>query len=110
VSQWLTAYERATAEVAKAASPAPAKPAPASAPKPKKLSFHEQKEWEGIEAAITAAEQAVTAREAEVASASTSGNHVVLAAACKALEEAQAVVEKLYTRWQELEAKRSSTS
>jgi ATP-binding cassette subfamily F protein uup len=109
VSQWLTAHERATAEATKPASPAPAKPAAPSAPKPKKLSFHEQKEWEGIEAAITAAEEAVTAREAEVATVSTSGNHVALAAACKALEEAQATAEKLYARWQELEAKRSGT-
>ena len=77
--------------------------------KPKKLSFREQQEWDGIEAAITAAEEAVTAREADVATASTSGNHVALAAACKALEEAQSAVEKLYLRWQELEAKRSGT-
>jgi ABC transport system ATP-binding/permease protein len=110
VAQWLTAYERATAEVTKPAAPAPTKPAPASAPKPKKLSFHEQKEWDGIEAAITAAEQAVTAREADVAAASTTGNHVALAAACTALEEAQATVEKLYARWQELEAKRTGTA
>ena len=80
-----------------------------AAAKPKKLSFHEQREWEGIEAAITVAEEAVTAREAEVTAAST-GNHVALAAACKALEEAHAAVEKLYARWQELEAKRSGTA
>ena len=34
----------------------------ASTPKPKKLCFREQKEWEGIDAAITAAEATVTAR------------------------------------------------
>ena len=49
--------------------------------------------------------EAVTAREAEVTAASTGGNHVALAAACQALEEAQSTVEKLYARWQELEAK-----
>ncbi len=106
VSQWLSAYERANAGPL-VASRAQAKPQTTSAPKPKKLSFHEQKEFDGIETAITAAEEAVTARETEVAAASTSGNHVSLATACKALEEAQSTVEKLYTRWQELEAKRS---
>jgi ATP-binding cassette subfamily F protein uup len=108
VNQWLAAFERATAEAEKPTAPAPAKPGAnsAPAPKPKKLSFHEQKEWDGIEAAISAAEAVVTTREAEVATASISGNHVALATACKALEEAQTMVEKLYARWQELEAKR----
>jgi ATP-binding cassette subfamily F protein uup len=110
VAQWLTAYERATTEQTKPTPAAPAKPAQTSAPKPKKLSFHEQKEWDGIEAAIGRAEAIVTTREADVTSASTSGNHVALAAACKALEEAQAAVEKLYARWQELDAKRTGTA
>jgi ATP-binding cassette subfamily F protein uup len=109
VSQWLAAYERATAELAKPATPAAPKPQAASAPKPKKLSFHEQKEWEGIESAITAAEEVVTARERDVETASTSGDHIALTGACKALEEAQAAVEKLYARWQELEAKRGGS-
>jgi ATP-binding cassette subfamily F protein uup len=110
VNQWLAAFERSTVEATKPAAAAATKVAPASLPKPKKLSFHEQKEWDGIEAAITTAEAAITAREAEVATASTSGNHVALATACKALEEAQTAVEKLYARWQELDAKRSGSS
>ncbi len=106
VGQWLSAYERAT----EAAKPAPAtkKAAPAT-PKPKKLSFREQQEWEGIESAILAAEEVTAAREAEVARVS-GGDHLTLATACRALEEAQASVEKLYSRWQELEAKRSGTA
>ena len=109
VGQWLAAHERAEIEAAKAAAPAPSRPAatPSSAPKPKKLSFKEQKELEGMEAAIMTAEEAVTTREADVTAASTGANHVALTAACKALEEAQAAVEKLYARWQELEAKRT---
>jgi ATP-binding cassette subfamily F protein uup len=111
VGQWLTAYELSNTELTRSQAPAAAKSAQASAaPKPKKLSFHEQKEFDGIEAAITAAEGAVTAREADVAAASTGGNHVALADACKALEVAHAAVEKLYARWQELEAKRSGTA
>jgi ATP-binding cassette subfamily F protein uup len=109
VSQWLTAYERATAEASRPAAASGTKSGPAVAAKPKKLSFREQKELDGIEAAITAAEEVVTLREADVAAASTGANHVALAAACEALEGAQGVVEKLYARWQELDAKRSGS-
>jgi ATP-binding cassette subfamily F protein uup len=102
--QWLAAYERG----AEAARPAPAAPRLAAAPpKPRKLNYREQQEWEGMEAAILAAEDAVAARQAEVDRASTAG-HIALAAACRALEEAQHEVERLYARWQELDAKRGS--
>jgi ATP-binding cassette subfamily F protein uup len=37
----------------------------------------------------------------------SAGDHTTLATACRALEEAQKEVEKLYARWQELEAKRA---
>src|SRR5262249_54878399 len=58
VGQWLAAYERAAAEETRpAAKPAaPAAPRPAPAGKARKLSYREQQEWEGMEAAITAAE------------------------------------------------------
>ena len=103
VAQWLSAFERAQQPPAKPQAPQPLA-ASRAAPKPKKLSFHEQKEYDGIEAAIAKAETVVAAREADV---SASGpNHVALTAACKALEEAQAEVERLFGRWQELEAKR----
>ena len=58
-----------------------------------------------MEAAILAAEEAVAERQAEVERAATAG-HVALADACRALEEAQHAVERLYARWQELEARR----
>lgn len=58
-----------------------------------------------MEAAINAAEQAVADRQAEVERAATAG-HAALAEACRALDEAQRAVERLYGRWQELEAKR----
>ena len=106
VGQWLTAYEARTAErsvraeeAVKAARPKQAAPAK------KKLSFKEQQEWDGMEAAITAAEEAVAARQAAVEAAATAG-HAALAAACHDLEAAQHAVEHLYARWQELEAKR----
>jgi ATP-binding cassette subfamily F protein uup len=102
VSQWLTAYERDTRKAEEPVKKAEKAPSPA---KPKKLSFKEQQEWDGMEAAITAAEQAVEARQAEVEAASTAG-HAKLTAACVALDEARAKVEALFARWEELAAKR----
>jgi ATP-binding cassette subfamily F protein uup len=105
VGQWLTAYARSPARAAKSAASPP--PRPATAPRPRKLSYREQQELEGMEAAILAAEEAVAACTADVERAATAG-HVVLADACRALEEAQRTVERLYARWQELEAKRGA--
>jgi ATP-binding cassette subfamily F protein uup len=107
VGQWLSAYEKSTAEAARAivrpAAPVAARAAPAI--KQRKLSYREQQEWEGIEAAIAASEQTVAERQQEVERAATAG-HVALAEACRTLEEAQRAVEQLYERWQELDAKR----
>ena len=104
VGQWLTAYERAEAEAVKAAAPPPVRRAAPAAPKPRKLSWNEQQELGRMEADILAAEEAVAAGQAEVERAATAG-HVALADACRALEEAQHAVERLYARWQELEAR-----
>jgi ABC transport system ATP-binding/permease protein len=107
VGQWLSAYERFTVEETRPSSKpaAPAAPRPVPAPKPRKLSYREQQEWDGMEAAITAAEQEVADRQAEVERTATVG-HAALADACRALEEAQRTVEQLYARWQELENRR----
>jgi ABC transport system ATP-binding/permease protein len=102
VSQWLAALERSQKAAEKAE--APAKQVSSPKPKAKKLNYREQQELAGMEAAILAADQAVGEREIEVQSASTAG-HVALTEACRALDEARQTVEKLYARWQELEAK-----
>jgi ATP-binding cassette subfamily F protein uup len=105
VGQWLAAYERASDEEVKPAkqtTPSP-RPARAATPRPRKLNWREQQELAGMEAAILAAEEAVRQREAEVERAATAG-HAVLADACRALELAQQEVDRLYARWQELEA------
>jgi ATP-binding cassette subfamily F protein uup len=108
VGQWLAAYERA-AEPEKPSAPAKPAPRPAPAPAPvakqRRLSYREQQELDGMEAAILAAEAALTARQAEVEKAAP-GGHAALAEACRAMEEAQKAVEALYARWEELEAKR----
>ena len=107
LDQWLAAYERATVPekpAGRASQPA-SKPA-AATPKPRKLNYREQQEFDGMEEAILVAEGMVAEREAAVEKAATAG-HAALADACRALEEARQAVERLYARWQELEAKRT---
>ena len=73
--------------------------------KAKKLNYKEQQEWEGMEAAILAAEAELAVCQTAVEESATAG-HAVLADACLAMEAAQRKVECLYARWAELEAKR----
>src|SRR5205823_5784479 len=94
VGQWLAAYERATTAAVAPPPKAPPKPAPPT-PLPKKLSWKERLEWEGMEAAIHAAEGALTARHAEVETAAAAG-HAALAEACVALDAARQAVDRLY--------------
>jgi ABC transport system ATP-binding/permease protein len=107
VNQWLTAYARAVVPVVENPKPAAAPRKVATAPKPRKLTYREQQELEGMENSILAAEETVGECQANVEKAATAG-HVALADACRALEEAQQAVERLYARWQELEAKRGT--
>jgi ABC transport system ATP-binding/permease protein len=105
VEQWLAVLERSQVEDRKP-TPRPTADRPVQTSKAKKLTFREQQEWDGMEAAITAGEQQVADCHATVEKSATAG-HAALAEACRALEEAQKNVEQLYARWQELEAKRS---
>ena len=109
ISQWLAAYEHtiALAKTPAVRSPQPEVRAAPAAPKPRKLSYREQQEWEQMEAAILTAEETLAERHAEVERATGAG-HIALADACRGLEDAQRVVERLYARWQELEAKRGA--
>ena len=104
VNQWLTSYERTNAEFLKPVATVTKVVAPTG--KTKKLSYNEQKELEQIEAKIHTSEAEVTTHHANVEAAATKG-HAALTAACQALEVAQKVVEKMYARWEELEAKRN---
>ncbi|MBX3026853.1 ABC-F family ATP-binding cassette domain-containing protein [bacterium] len=90
-------------------TPAVAKPRPAAAPKPaapKRLSWGEQREWEGMEAAILAAEESLAARHAAAHDPTIATRADELAARWQAVHEAQQEVDRLYARWAELDAKR----
>jgi len=100
-AQWQTRQEERLA--------AAGTPVTASAGKPAKkgvsFSGKERRELENMEATIAKAEAAVAAIEAEIADPAVASDGVRLTAACEKLAKAQAVVEKTYARWQELEAK-----
>ncbi|MCW8128821.1 MAG: ABC-F family ATP-binding cassette domain-containing protein [Planctomycetota bacterium] len=109
-TQWEQAQSAARAEEAKAqkaaakaaAAPAEAAPAPKKA---KRLSYNDQREWDGMEEKILAAEASVAELQKEIESPAVAADVKKLQERCQALAEAQAMVEKLYTRWQELEEK-----
>jgi ATP-binding cassette subfamily F protein uup len=75
--------------------------------RPRKLNFHEQREWERIEGAIASAERALAESQRAVERSAQAG-HEALTAACRAMEEAQREVDRLYGRWQELDTKREA--
>ena len=97
------AARAAAAPVPARVSAAPRAAAP-RARKPGKLSFKEQRELEGMEAAILAAEERKSALEAALGDPATYQKDGGAVAGLKAeLEQVTAEVERLYARWQELE-------
>jgi ABC transport system ATP-binding/permease protein len=101
---------RARARPALGAGEVEGRAAPESPRKPGKLSFKEQRELEGMEAAILAAEERKSALEATLGDPATYQKDGAAVARMRAeLEQVSADVERLYARWQELEGFRSST-
>ncbi|MFM7322061.1 MAG: ABC-F family ATP-binding cassette domain-containing protein, partial [Armatimonadota bacterium] len=73
------------------------------------LTASERKEWAGIEARIEEAEKAVTEVEARMAAPDVASDATKLASMWETdLPRAKAEVDRLYARWDELEAKRSN--
>jgi len=79
-------------------------------PRSKKLSLPEQREWDGMEERILAAEEAVTAAETAVADPVVASDATALQERLAALEAARAAVDALYVRWGELDAKRGGAA
>jgi ATP-binding cassette subfamily F protein uup len=78
--------------------------------KPKKLSFKEQQEFEGMEKRIFEAERARDACRAKVEEPVVASDHLRLQEAYDNLKEAERAVERLFARWAELEAKHQAYS
>jgi ABC transport system ATP-binding/permease protein len=89
---------------AKAAAPK-VEPVKAELSAKKKLSYMEQREYDGIEAAIHAAEEVRAAKEAESQSPDVVSDHKRIEAVYAELSAAEKEVERLYMRWSELEEK-----
>jgi ATP-binding cassette subfamily F protein uup len=70
-----------------------------------KLSYKEKKELEGMEEAIHKAEASINTLEKVVEEHNTKGDMAALQTACNQLEVAHKELDRLYHRWQELEAK-----
>jgi ATP-binding cassette subfamily F protein uup len=99
--------EAAEAEVrASAAKAAPAAVTTSPSPAKGKHSYKEQREYDGIEAAIAAAEAKAAQAEAATHDPKVHADHQQSAKAFAALAEAQGEVARLYARWEELEGKR----
>jgi ATP-binding cassette subfamily F protein uup len=108
LSQWEAAQKQGgdgptTKPAAKPSpSPEPAKKAP---PGLKRLTYMEQREWEQIEGKVTDAESALEAAQREMDDPAVLADRNKLDAVCRKVDAAQSAVQKLYARWEELEAK-----
>jgi ATP-binding cassette subfamily F protein uup len=71
----------------------------------RKLTFSEQKEYDGIEGRILEAEQAVQKYHKEMEDPAAMANRGKLTEVCEKMHGAQEEVAKLYARWEELEGK-----
>ena len=78
-------------------------PAPAG---PKRLTWKEQRELEQMEEKILQAEEALHAHQKRMEDPAVLSNHVRLREVCTEVDQAQKLVQSLYERWQELEARR----
>ncbi|HSR50146.1 MAG TPA: ABC-F family ATP-binding cassette domain-containing protein [Acidobacteriota bacterium] len=73
--------------------------------RPKKLSYHDQREWERMEQRILEAEAEVEAAREAVEDPEVASDPEELQKRYRKLEESQQRVKQLYERWSELEAK-----
>jgi ATP-binding cassette subfamily F protein uup len=106
LEQWESAKGQAEREQAAATKSNSAKPSARPTPAgKKKLTWNEQRELEGMEEKILAAEEELHAQQKQMEDPTVLANHVKLREVCASVDEAQKRVQSLYQRWQELEAK-----
>jgi ATP-binding cassette subfamily F protein uup len=101
-AQWEADQGRTPARKRSAPTPAPPPPAPS---RTKRLSYREQREWEGMEAAVLAAEARVEEARRRAEDPLVATDAAALHSRFAALAAAQEEVDRLYARWAELEAK-----
>ena len=102
-AQWEAARAAPAPDVRAPAARAPARER-SRAPR---LGYLEQREWDGMEAAILEAERAVETCRRALDDPAVASDPAALQQRMAALESAQAEVDRLYARWAELDAKRA---
>ena len=100
----LTAKNAPTASTMAVTTPAPALAKTEPAKPLTKLSYKDQRELDGIEALVMEAEKAQEAVKAKLLSPEVASNAAELGKLSEAMEAATAEVERLYARWQVLQA------
>lgn len=110
-AQWEAAQSRKGGQPRREENEQPARPKGEGAPSPKKkgLSYNERQEWETIEGRILKAEERVIACRTAADDPAIASAAEMLQERFAALHAAQAEVDRLYTRWTELEEKRAET-
>jgi ATP-binding cassette subfamily F protein uup len=98
--QWEASRRSADSKRSEKRSARQSKP---SKPRARKRSYLEQREWEGMEENIQAAETALSEARSATEDPSIATDSVRLLERLAALENAPAVVDRLYARWAELE-------
>jgi ATP-binding cassette subfamily F protein uup len=105
-AQWETDFlDRERAEAREAKADKAQKPKARTEPAAKKLTFKDQREYDGMEAAIGQAEAALEAARAALEDPAVASDGHELARRLERFQAAEAAVERLYARWAELEAK-----
>ncbi|HEX2974074.1 MAG TPA: ABC-F family ATP-binding cassette domain-containing protein [Tepidisphaeraceae bacterium] len=105
LTQWAQAQKKREREEDKPKASAP-KPKPKSeAVGFKRLTYMEQREWEQMEGKIMEAEEALQLAQAEMADPVVLADRDRLNQCCQRVHDAQEFVQKLYARWEQLEAK-----
>ncbi len=109
LSQWLAA--RRASDASAPAEKAPADRVEPGTPRPhaggKKLTYRDQREWDGMEAAVLAAEQRLEGADAAAADPAIATDAAALQDRVAAAEACRREVEGLYARWAELEEKQA---
>jgi ATP-binding cassette subfamily F protein uup len=103
--QWVACRERPLSKRRKEVRTAREKQAPSV--RPKKLSYMEQREWDGMDGAILDAETRLEEARQRLADPAIATDGSALQERMKDAEVAQAGVDRLYARWAELEEKLS---
>jgi ABC transport system ATP-binding/permease protein len=106
-AQWEAARSRHALDSGRTRRPAPGDNHSPPSQKPKRFTYREQQEWDKMEQTIAKAEARLTACQGAVNDPAIVSDAEALRVRYAELESAQAEVDRLYSRWAELEDTRN---